>query len=174
MRISSMGRSARSKAGIKVRQPLARALVKVRSKSEQESVGRVKPQVAEELNVKDIVCVEDTATYTEPGFESNEDGGYWVAIDKTITPDLADEGLVREVVHRIQNMRKDAGFEIADYITTYYERNALLDRVLKNAVLVGYIKQETLSHAIVEGIPAEAYKEAHKIEGQEITLGVKR
>ncbi|MFA5375258.1 MAG: isoleucine--tRNA ligase [Dehalococcoidia bacterium] len=174
MRISSMGRSARSKAGIKVRQPLARALVKVRSKSEQESVEHIKPQVVEELNVKDIVCVEDTAAYTAPGFESNEDGGYWVAIDKTITPELADEGLVREVVHRIQNMRKDAGFEIADYITTYYEPNALLGRVLKNAALVAYIKQETLSHNIVEGIPAEVYKETHKIEGQEITLGVKR
>jgi hypothetical protein len=71
-------------------------------------------------------------------------------------------------------MRKDAGFEIADYITTYYERNALLDKVLKNTDLVAYIKQETLSHNIVEGIPAEAYKEAHKIEGQEIVLGVKR
>jgi len=91
-----------------------------------------------------------------------------------MTPELADEGLVREVVHRIQNMRKDAGFEIADYITTYYERHALLDRVLGNSELVAYIKQETLSYAIVEGIPAEAYKEAHKIEGQEITLGVKR
>ena len=90
------------------------------------------------------------------------------------TPELADEGLVREVVHRIQNMRKDAGFEIADYITTYYERNELLDRVLKNTALIDYIKQETLSHAIVEGIPAEAYKAAHKIEGQEIVLGVKR
>jgi isoleucyl-tRNA synthetase len=174
MRISSMGRSARSKAGIKVRQPLARALVKVRSKSEQESVEHIKSQVVEELNVKDIVCVDDTAAYAAPGFESNEDGGYWVAIDKTITPELADEGLVREVVHRIQNMRKDAGFEIADYITVYYEPNALLDKVLGNSELVAYIKQETLSHNVVEGIPAEAYKEMHKIEGQEITLGVKR
>jgi len=46
--------------------------------------------------------------------------------------------------------------------------------MLKEADLVAYIKQETLSHAIVEGIPAEAYKETHKIEGREITLGVKR
>ena len=52
--------------------------------------------------------------------------------------------------------------------------SALLDRMLKEADLVAYIKQETLSHAIVEGIPAEAYKETHKIEGREITLGVKR
>jgi len=175
MRISSMGRSARSKAGIKVRQPLARALVCLRSKSEKDSVERVKPQILEELNVKDICCIDDAAAFADAvRFEPNEDGGYWVAVDKEITPELADEGLVREVVHRIQNMRKDAGFEIADYITTYYERNALLDRVLGNSELVAYIKQETLSHAIVEGISAEAYKEAHKIEGQEITLGVKR
>jgi hypothetical protein len=46
--------------------------------------------------------------------------------------------------------------------------------VLKNAELVAYVKQETLSHDVVEGIPGEAYKETHKIEGQAITLGVKR
>ena len=105
---------------------------------------------------------------------ASDSNGLTIAVYIKISPELADEGLVREVVHRIQNMRKDAGFEIADYITTYYERHALLDRVLKNAALVDYIKQETLSHNIVAGIPAEAYKETHKIEGQEITLGVKR
>jgi len=229
MRISSMGRSARSKAGIKVRQPLRRVLVKTRSKSEREGVERLKESILEELNVKNIEFIDSRGDYCyvevesnrdleaseegrqhkakiiklftdcnssdfrfkvkpdksplltsspdfkgKPGYSVVNDVAYFVAIDTEITPELADEGLVREVVHRIQNMRKDAGFEIADHITTYYERNALLDRVLRNADLVAYIKQETLSHAIVEGIPAEAYKEAHKIEGREITLGVKK
>ena len=71
-------------------------------------------------------------------------------------------------------MRKDAGFEIADYITTYYEPNALLDKVLSNSELVAYIKQETLSHNIVAGIPAGVRGEPLKYEGQEIVLGVKR
>jgi len=237
MKICSMGRSARSKAGIKVRQPLLRVFIKTRSKSEQEGVERLKDSILDELNVKAIEFrdnrkgfwefdIELNTTEDDPnvdsylksffeefpefdksditlvfkqdkevlktsshvtlgvsrlviikdkaGYSTCQEGDCFVAIDKEITPELADEGLVREVVHRLQTMRKDAGFDIADYITTYYERNALLDRVLKNAALVDYIKQETLSHAIVEGIPAEAYKEAHKIEGQEITLGVKR
>jgi len=220
MKVCSMGRSARSKAGIKVRQPLRRVLVKARSKGEREGIERLKESILDELNVKAIEFVTDLTEFMDiesestvapkdlekskvgekgiklsitqlkldgsgnigqqcnykdkPGYVSAHEGDFHIAIDKTITPELADEGLVREVVHRIQNMRKDAGFEIADYITTYYERNALLDRVLGNSDLVAYIKQETLSHDIVEGIPAEAYKEAHKIEGQEITLGVKR
>ncbi|MFA5366845.1 MAG: isoleucine--tRNA ligase [Dehalococcoidia bacterium] len=230
MKICSMGRAARSRAGIKVRQPLSRVLVKTRAKSEQEGIERLKDSILDELNVKTIEFIGRRGDYCNIEVESNvnleaseagrlhkdgiiklhtdfddedihfkvkkgqqtlvsestidyvgkegysvaHDGGYWVAIDKAITPELADEGLVREVVHRIQTMRKDAGFEIADYITTYYEPNALLDRVLKNAELVAYIKQETLSRDVVEGIPAEAYKETHKIEGREITLGVKR
>ena len=220
MRISSMGRSARSKAGIKVRQPLRCVLVKARSKSEQESIERFKESILDELNVKAIefvtdltefMDIESEATVTlkdlekskvgekgirvsktqlkldgggivgeqcnykdKPGYVSAHEGDFHVAIDKTITPELADEGLVREVVHRIQNMRKDAGFEIADYITTYYEPNALLDKVLSNSELVAYIKQETLSHNIVAGIPAGVRGEPLKYEGQEIVLGVKR
>jgi isoleucyl-tRNA synthetase len=191
MKVCSMGRAARSKAGIKVRQPLDHVLVYVPGSSEQNALIRLKPQILEELNVKDLkfdnfenivklneqdyeVASLDVKIDEEKGFKLLTAGVQRVAVFKRISPELADEGLMREVVHRIQNMRKDAGFEIADYITTYYEPSALLDRVLKNADLVAYIKQETLSHNIVEGIPAEAYKEAHKIEGQEITLGVKR
>jgi isoleucyl-tRNA synthetase len=225
-----MGRAARSKAGIKVRQPLSRVLIKTRSKSEQEGVERLKDSILDELNVKKIEFISNRKGFLEfdielntkeddpnveasldryfkdlpefdrsdivrlvfkqdkkgqtgalygklrdkPGYSTAQEGEYFVAIDTTITPELADEGLAREVVHRIQTMRKDAGFEIADYITTYYEPSELLERVLKSTALVDYIKQETLSHDVVEGIPAEAYKETHKLEGREITLGVKR
>ncbi|MEA1958350.1 MAG: isoleucine--tRNA ligase [Chloroflexota bacterium] len=173
MKVSSMGRSARSKAGIKVRQPLLRVFVKTRSKSERESIERLKGSILEELNVKAIEFIEDNNQVSDVDrFKVVEDDGYLIAIDAEITPELADEGLSREVVHRIQNMRKQAGFDIADYITMYYERSEIIDRALKGHT--DYIKQETLSHDVVEGIPEDAYKDTHKIEGQAITLGVKR
>jgi isoleucyl-tRNA synthetase len=176
MKLCSMGRAARSRAGIKVRQPVDTVVVILGGQKQIEAVKAMEQQISEELNTKKVKY--DTSSYDYFGnqakWETEQEFNYGVAIDKELSPALKDEGLVREVVHRIQNMRKDAGFEIADYITTYYEHNALLDKVLGNSELVAYIKQETLSHNIVEGIPAEAYKEAHKIEGQEIVLGVKR
>ncbi len=59
MKLASMGRAARSKAGLKVRQPLAKVLVKVRAPAEREYIDQVRPQVLEELNIKDIQVIED-------------------------------------------------------------------------------------------------------------------
>ena len=61
MQLSSLGRAARSKAQIKVRQPLAEALVVLPSASEGESLLRIADQLREELNVKDVACVDDAA-----------------------------------------------------------------------------------------------------------------
>ena len=61
MRISSMGRSARSKAGIKVRQPLQELFVKTRNSRELEMLGTVKDQILDELNVKEIKPVDDAS-----------------------------------------------------------------------------------------------------------------
>src|SRR5262249_7778080 len=56
-----------------------------------------------------------------PGFTVEQEQDYTVALTTVVTPELADEGLAREIVHRIQTMRRDAGFEIADRIITFYE-----------------------------------------------------
>ena len=96
-----------------------------------------------------------------------------VAIDAAITPALRLEGLAREVVRRVQAMRKDAGFDIADRITTYYAATGELAQVF--TTWGEYIQAETLTTNLVPGDPpAEAYKEVHKVEGESITLGVKR
>jgi len=209
MTVSSLGRAARSKAGIKVRQPLKRVLVQTYSTGEREGLERVKSSILEELNVKSIEFVDNeedivnvaehttkndedddkiiasykdwlkadksggqlTITYPKEGFSTVSLDRY-VSIDTKITPELADEGLAREIVHRLQTMRKNAGFDIADYITTYYERGKAIDRALQQ--WAGYIKQETLSRELVEGIPPDAYRESHKIGGEKIELGVKR
>ena len=70
-------------------------------------------------------------------------------------------------------MRKDAGFNIEDRITTYYHAEANLAQVF--ADWAEYIQAETLTTHLVAGQPpSEAYSEVHKVDGVELTLGVRR
>ncbi len=94
-----------------------------------------------------------------------------VAVDATLTPELRLEGLAREVVRRVQSMRKDAGFDIADRITTYYAARGELSQVFET--WGDYFKAETLTTELVAGDPPEgAYAETLKVEGETITLGL--
>ena len=97
-----------------------------------------------------------------------------VAVDAVITPDLRAEGLAREIVRRVQAMRKNAGFNIEDRITTYYFGNSGdLDQVI--IAWAAYIKAETLTTHLIAAEPSqEAYVEEHKLDGMELLLGVKR
>ncbi len=168
MKISSLGRAARSKAGIKVRQPLAKVSIDVRSEGESQGIERVKSQLVEELNVKDV----EVTVRPPPAEATAGTVGPVVNIDTVITPELADEGTAREIVHRLQTMRKNAGFDIADYIVTYYQGSEAIKRVISG--FAPYIKQETLSRELSEGIPTDAYQESHKTAGEEMVFGVKR
>lgn len=94
-----------------------------------------------------------------------------VAIDSTITPELHSEGLAREIVRRVQSMRKNAGFNIEDRITTYYKTEENLAQVFQT--WGEYIKSETLSTDLIpEAPPSGSYVEAHNVDGEEITIGV--
>ncbi len=173
MRIASLGRNARSKAGVKVRQPLQRVLVNPRYPVEREGLERLAPQILEELNVKELTVVAEEAELQGEGLALAAEGGYAVALVTTITPALADEGLARELVHRLQTMRKNAGFDIADYIVTYYQGSEELCRIMEKHS--DYVRQETLSRELVAGPPpAGAHAEEQKIAGQAITLAVER
>jgi isoleucyl-tRNA synthetase len=189
MKISSMGRAARSKAGVKVRQPLAQVLIKPRLPEEVDYIARISPQFMDELNVKNYYLLddssdlyhqaqqaggEDTETVVKVGqYSVSLDAGYLVAVDAAITPELAQEGLARELAHRIQNLRKDAGFEITDRIVTYYQGPEEVGMVMRNHA--DYIEQETLSEKLVPGAPEDGAKtETQKVEGMEVTLGVRR
>ena len=192
MRVSSMGRAARSKAGLKVRQPLASVLVKIRVPAERAYINQVRPQVLEELNIKDIQVIEDDALLakqvSEAAGEDSEtilsinqysvslEGGYMVAVDGDISPELAEEGLAREVVHRIQGMRRSANFDVTDRIVTYYQGPSEFAEVMQGA-FSNYIQDETLSTQLVDGAPDPdtndgATTESTKIDGMEITLAV--
>jgi isoleucyl-tRNA synthetase len=172
MRVVGLGRAARSKAGIKVRQPLSRVVVRVRSASEGKGLKRLESQILEELNVKALEMAEGGGALD--GLTVAEDEvGYAVGLDTAITPELADEGLARELVHRIQSLRRAAGFQISDRITTYYQGPPRLRAVLQKHG--DYVRQETLSEELVEGAPAAgAHAEEQKLDGDLITLAVRR
>ncbi len=173
MKVSSLGRASRALTAIKVRQPLNAAIVRVRSAAEKKGLKRSEDQILEELNVKSLVFSDEIdaneTAYTVSAF--SEDGELGVAVDTNITPDLAKEGLTREIVHRLQTMRKTAGFEIADYIVTYYQSDDYVKEVFSDFEV--YIKHETLSREIMSEMPpADAFTEEHKLGGHPITLGV--
>ncbi len=232
-RICSLGRSARAKAQIKVRQPVAEVVVKPRSASEADVLKRNEQLVLDELNAKSLRTVEDEtaivsytvkpnlpvlgkkygsgvaaireglaglepAAVVEPirrgqsvqvadfalepedilleahdaaGFASAVDAGYAVGISTEITPELADEGIAREIVRRIQDMRREAGFDLADRITTWYTGDEDIVRVM--IAHGAYIQAETLSFELIYGEPArDAHLAEFDIEGRKVSLGV--
>ena len=190
MRISSMGRAARSKSGLKVRQPLASAAIRTRTPSERAFVTQVRPQIIDELNIKDIELLDDDSSLLRQAQEqaggepeavvsvghytASLEAGYLVAVNGEITPELAEEGLARELVHRIQGLRRAANFEVTDHIETWYDGPEELSVVMRGN-FAAYISEETLSDLVTAGSPPEGSKsETAKIEGQEITLAVRR
>ena len=190
MRVASLGRAARQKSGIRVRQPLQRVLIKPAEADERKYFAWISPQILDELNVKDAPYILDESSdlYQNalqkvgdqaqgmveiPPYSTALDGGYMVALDTTLTDDLRDEGLARELVHRIQTMRRSAAFDIVDRIVTWYQGDGRVARVMQKHA--NYIKQETLSTELRQGAPdADAYTEEQKVDGVPIKLGVKR
>jgi isoleucyl-tRNA synthetase len=79
-----------------------------------------------------------------PGWKVANSGPLTVALDVNLSEELRNEGLAREVVNRIQNMRKDAGFEVTDKILVKIQQNSDLDNAIKNNL--SYICSETLTN----------------------------
>ena len=241
MQVSSLGRAARSKARVKVRQPLATVEVNVRTADEAAPLTTAIQQVLEELNVRELGAVthvgepdldwfsyevkprmdllgrkhgsatravvaalasQDPAQAARavmaggsleaggvevlpeevevvatdlPGWVSAADGGYAVRVSTVLTAELEQEGLARELVHRIQNMRRSAGFDIADRIVTSYQAPDAVRSVMTSGRLAAYIRGETLSTGLVDAPPPEdAYTETQRVDGMELLLGVRR
>jgi isoleucyl-tRNA synthetase len=118
---------------------------------------------------------DELLVQTEPaeGLAVAADKVVTVGVDVVITDDLAAEGMAREVVRRIQNMRKDAGFDIADKITIYYQTEGALHRVFRD--WGDYIKAECLAVDIEHRlIPEAAFQRKEKVDSLDVMLGVKR
>jgi isoleucyl-tRNA synthetase len=100
-------------------------------------------------------------------------GGIVVGIDTELTPALIQEGLARDIVRRVQDARKNAGFEIEDRITLTYEGDKELKAVF--ASMGEYIAAETLAIDVQASAPHQgSHVESFSIGGAQITVGVKR
>ena len=119
------------------------------------------------LAVEDLLI--DTAQ-TE-GYYAVADKGVTVALDTKLTPELIEEGFVREIVSKIQTMRKEAGFEVMDRITVYADGNDKVQAILeKNAdSVLGDVMATALKCGEIAGFTKE-----WNINGETVTLGVEK
>ena len=103
------------------------------------------------------------------GFAFAGEGEIGVVIDTTITPELKEEGYVREILSKVQNMRKDKGFEVLDKINLYVSENQMLEELVKK--FESEIKKETLTENVVFNTQRDTYTEV-SINGERLLLDV--
>jgi isoleucyl-tRNA synthetase len=179
MEISSLGRAARAKAGIKVRQPLGKAVVGVETEQEKKALENLATEVMEEINVKQLIMLSEAKEREKfssdmPGYSVAGEARYWVAISTELTPELIAEGISRELVRYLQNMRRSAKLNITDHIITYYQTKGTLIKQVMDT-FAGYIKKETLSQELIDALPPDgAYSEKHRISNSEVSLAIKK
>ncbi|MBS7628035.1 class I tRNA ligase family protein, partial [Candidatus Bathyarchaeota archaeon] len=238
IKVAGLGRSARNKASIKLRQPLEKALV-VAEPSKIEALRPLSDLVKDELNVKEIAFVGREALFeyelkgrseilgTKYGsllpkinkalaskgsealqtfrrgnsvtieiegkvitllpeevevleiprkdFSISEDdeSGILVGVYTKISEELEAEGLAREIVRRVQDQRKEAGFHIADYIRLYYVAGPRLTKVFET--WGGYIASETLALSLERGEPPEgSHTATFRLKDEELRIGLIR
>lgn len=227
--IVNLGRKARSKANIKVRQPLSRIELILPETMKPEVIEDQLEAIQEELNVKNIEFLDNPSkiatAYVSPnakilgpkyghqvqdiireakkgnfqrlanggvkvldfelgseeiivgyqgksGFDVEYDQGIVLALDTTITEELKNEGIARDLVRFIQDMRKEAGYELTDRIIVGIEASEKLLKQIKP--FEDYIKKETLAKEITTELESAEKEEKVKIEGEEIKIGLKK
>jgi isoleucyl-tRNA synthetase len=236
--IIGLGRAARNKANLKVRQPLREMILVGLTSEEQAVVHELAEVILEELNIKSLRCedqllglqqilllpnlpvlgprfgkkmpairnalqetdaeqalttlasgqllrlelpegrIELAASdiliqrHDRPGFAAEASGHCLLALETELDDGLRQEGLARELVHAIQNLRKEAGFQVEDAIRTYYQSDPSLAPIWQG--FSAYLQRETLSEALLEGIPAGVSAQELCIEGKSVRLYLER
>ncbi|MBX3044287.1 MAG: isoleucine--tRNA ligase [Candidatus Kapabacteria bacterium] len=232
-KITSLARSLREKANLKVRQPLRRILVPVNNPTERRDIQQVEDIIIEEINVKAIEFITDNDSdivrkVAKPNFKiigkkygkstqgvanfiksmTNEmiksiekagvltttidgndleisfedieiqsediegwlvatENGITVALDTSLDDGLINEGIAREFVNRIQNLRKDSGFEVTDRIKIQYVAGEKISSSIE--LMTDYIKNETLADSLEF---CESPENAHEVELIEETVTI--
>ena len=117
---------------------------------------------------KDDVLV---STEQKAGFVSESDKGVTVVLDTNLNEALVEEGFVREIVSKVQTMRKEAGFEVADHIRLSYTGNKKLHEILTKfgaSVLSDVLGDELVADSVT------GYVKEWNINGESVTLGVEK
>lgn len=105
------------------------------------------------------------------GYVSQNDNNITVVLDTNLTEELIEEGFVREIISKVQTMRKEADFEVMDMITIYVDKNdKIVDIIKKNKDM---IMSEVMAKDVVCG-EADGYVKEWNINGESVTLGVKK
>ena len=237
LKLVTLGHAARSKANIKVRQPLAEVAFAVGNLDEQMVVTDFADLLCDELNVKSVRLLDGTTeavsfslnplpmqlgqkykalypkirqaimevdsdeagrklldggtlvikvdgksyavdntevevhTQSKSGFEVASDGPYLAALVTDLTPALVHEGLAREVVRRVQSLRKDAELEISDRIMIRYKASQGLDEAIK--AFSDYITSETLATEIsTKPIDKSWVSEQDEFDNETLTISI--
>ena len=103
------------------------------------------------------------------GYVSENDNGITVVLDTNLTEELLEEGFVREIISKIQTMRKEAGFEVMDKIRVTYTGSEKAENIF--AKYAESISGEVLAEEVTKAEPAGYVKE-WKINGEQVTMGV--
>ena len=105
------------------------------------------------------------------GYVSQSDNKITVVLDTNLTPELLEEGFVREIISKIQTMRKEAGFEVMDKITIYAKgNNKVTDIMTKNKD--GIISEVMATDLVIGSV--EGYEKEWNINGEDVVMGVKK
>jgi isoleucyl-tRNA synthetase len=122
-----------------------------------------------------VIGLEDAEISTQdiPGWSVANQDHLTVALDMTITPGLQEEGLARELINRIQNLRKDKGFEVTDHIVIDIEKDQQTEKAFAN--FKDYICSETLARMSFESVINNGDCETFElIDGIEVRLSIRK
>ena len=138
--------------------------------AELKSTGELKLDIdGEEIVLLEEDLLIDMAQME--GYVSESDHTITVVLDTNLTPELIEEGFVRELVSKIQTMRKEAGFEVMDKIHVYAKDNDKIVDIMKNHG--DEIKSEVLAEDIVTG-ETKGYEKEWNINSEKVTMAVER
>lgn len=123
---------------------------------------------------EDVVLTEEDLlidTAQTEGYVSEGDNSVTVVLDTNLTPELLEEGFVRELISKIQTMRKEAGFEVTNHIDLYQDANDRIAEILK--AHADELKKEVLADHIMLG-QMGGYAKEWNINGETVMLGVEK
>ena len=138
------------------------------AKEALDKTGEFKVTVSEDTFTLTREDVEVTMAQTE-GYNCQRYGSVTIALETTLSPELVEEGFVRELISKIQTMRKENGFEVQDRITVGMKDNEKLEKIVRKNE--AFLKEITLANEVTYNA-VQGFEKAWNINGEKVTLSV--
>ena len=138
------------------------------AKEALDKTGELKVTVGEDTFTLTREDVEVTMAQTE-GYNCQRYGSVTIALETTLSPELVEEGFVRELISKIQTMRKENGFEVQDRITVGMKDNEKLEKIVRKNE--AFLKDITLANEVTYNA-VQGFEKAWNINGEKVTLSV--